>query len=123
MTWRHLFFCTLCLLLAHAATASADMREAQERMRDRLTQVDALKRAKLVGETNVGLLEARREITSAQQRVVRDENRDRRIIYEAIAERQGVTWQHVGTVRARQIAARSARGILLQNEEGDWYEK
>jgi len=124
MKQSSLWFLTLFLLLFSLAPAEArDPQSAQERMRERLTQVDALKRAKLVGETNLGLLEARREITSAQQRIVREENQDRRIIYDAIAERQGIKWQQVGTVRAKQIAERSARGILLQNEKGEWYEK
>lgn len=117
------FFFTLAVFSAIPAAEARDPHAAQERMRERLTQVDAMKRARLVGENNLGLLEARREITAAQQRIVREENQDRRLIYEAIAARQGVTWEQVGKLRARQIAERSARGILLQNEKGEWYEK
>ena len=105
-----------------SASPPASNQEVLERINHRLQRTEASKRAQLVGETNVGLLEARRELTASQRELVRDENRDRRIIYDAIADRHGLTWQHVGTVRARQIAARGAGGIWFQNEHGEWYE-
>lgn len=115
-------FAMLSLLLAPLAFGQ-DSAELQERMRERVPQVDALKRDQLVGENNKGFLEARGRLDSEQQQLVKAENDDRRQAYEAIAEQTGATPEQVGVVRARQLAARSARGVLVQNEQGEWRQK
>jgi uncharacterized protein len=98
-------------------------QEIQERMRERLPQVDALKREQLVGENNRGFLEGRAQLSPDQQRIVRDENEDRRRVYEALAAQTRASAEQVGRVRAQQLAQRSAPGVLIQNERGDWEAK
>jgi uncharacterized protein len=97
--------------------------ELQERMRERLPQIDAMKREQLVGENNRGFLEARGPVSPEQQRVVREENEDRRKVYEALAAQTRANPEQVGRVRARQLAERSLRGVLIQNERGEWEAK
>lgn len=100
-----------------------DARQIRERMRERLPEVDALKREQLAGENNKGFLEPRGQLSSKQQTIVREENDDRRKVYEALAAKTRATPEQVGMVRARQIAHKSARGVLIQDEQGEWAPK
>jgi len=122
MTTRQpIFYILTAILLFWSGLAFAQTgAEIQERMRDRLPQIDAMKREQLVGENNRGFLEARGGLSAEQQQVVREENDDRRRAYAAVAAQTRATPEQVGAVRARQIAARSARGVLIQNEQGEW---
>jgi uncharacterized protein len=107
------------VLVVHAQAP----REIQERMRERLPQVDVLKGEQLVGENNRGFLEPRGRLSPEQHALVREENDDRRRAYAAIATETRTTPEQVGRVRAQQIAQRSARGVLLENEQGEWAPK
>ncbi len=98
-------------------------RELQERMRERLPQIDGLKREQLVGENRKGFLEPLKPLASHQQELVRVENADRERIYEALAAQSRASPAQVGAIRARQIAERSARGIMIQDDLGRWVEK
>jgi hypothetical protein len=55
--------------------------------------------------------------------LVAAENRDRGIVYAAIAQQTGSTVDTVGRARAKQIAAASAPGVWVQRENGEWYKK
>ena len=51
------------------------------------------------------------------------ENRDRKLVYEAIAKNQGTTVEVVGRHRAVQIADKALAGEWLQDANGKWYQK
>lgn len=95
----------------------------KQRMSQRLSSVDDLRRRQVVGETNTGFLEVRGVASAEEQRIVADENADRAAVYKAIAARSETTPETVGKARAKQIAAASARGVLVQDEFGRWEEK
>lgn len=121
-------FRILCLALAALAAPALpllakDPAAAEKAISERLGQIDALKRDELIGENNQGYLEARETLTAPQQKVVDDENADRRVIYDDIAAAQGSSAADVGQQRAIQIARRSPAGAWLQNAQGRWYQK
>lgn len=116
----------LALCFAFSSVIGADGGEVlRDRMKDRLPAIDQLKKERVAGENNQGFLEVRTEesLERAQRELIEAENRDRLEVYRLIAAQAEATPEVVGQARARQIAERSARGIWLQNEKGDWYLK
>lgn len=94
----------------------------RQRMVDRLPELDRLKAAGVIGETNVGFVELRTTKMEAAE-VTKAENEDRKVVYAAIARQTGASAYEVARARARQIAAASAAGVWLQNDDGEWYRK
>lgn len=104
---------------AFAQDADAITRSIKER----LPQVDAMKREGLVGESNAGYLAPRGDLSPEQQKILEEENSDRRSLYEIVARRAGTEVTVVEENRAKQIRERSPRGIWLQSPEGRWFQK
>jgi hypothetical protein len=55
--------------------------------------------------------------------LVKAENRDRQLVYQAIARQQGTTAAVVGRRRALQIAENARPGEWLQDASGTWHRK
>ena len=94
----------------------------KQRMISRLPVIKALKDQGIVGENNTGFLEFvgnRKEKAD----VVAAENQDRKLVYEAIAKKQGTTAEVVGKHRAIQIAGKAQDSEWLQDANGKWYQK
>lgn len=113
----------MLVLMAGALQGSESAREASERIKDRLDQIDDWKVRGLVGETAEGYLAARKALNARQQAVLQAENRDRKIIYEAVAAQTGRTVEEVARQRALSIAERARAGTWLRNSDGAWYQK
>jgi uncharacterized protein YdbL (DUF1318 family) len=96
--------------------------DIKERMRDRLPVIKDLKTRGVIGENNKGYLEFMRG-KSEKKEVVAAENKDRQIVYQAIAKKQGTTADLVGRRRAIQLAAKAEAGEWLQDAMGKWYRK
>lgn len=118
------------LLIALTAVAgfaapiqAQDTAALQQRMKERVPQIDALKTQGTVGENNRGFLEARGQVDATGASLIAEENEDRRAVYVDIAKRTNTTPEIVGKGRAQQIAARSAPGVWLQKPDGSWYKK
>jgi len=94
----------------------------KERMKERLPEIVELKARGIVGENNQGYLELRPG-KSEKEAVVAAENKDRRTVYEGIAQKTGTTAQLVGERRALQIAEKAEAGEWLQDKAGKWYQK
>jgi uncharacterized protein YdbL (DUF1318 family) len=109
--------------LGCAVIAAEDRKTTTARMGDRLAAVDDLKERKLLGENNRGYLEARAALSGAQQGVVSAENSDRQSLYDSIAQEQRVEIEQVGRGRAHMIASGSKRGVWLQGNDGQWFQK
>jgi uncharacterized protein len=103
-------------------SASASCADIKQRMKDRLPSIIELKAAGIVGENHLGLLafvgSDRRE-----QALVDAENKDRQLVYDAIARQQGTTADIVARRRALQIAENAQPGEWLQDESGKWAQK
>jgi len=122
MNARFLSVVSAFVLLFAAAFAQSG-REIQQRMRDRLPQLDELKAKEVVGENNRGLVEVRGAGDASAAGVVAEENRDREAVYALIAKETGATPDAVGRARAKDIAARSRPGVWVQDEAGRWTKK
>lgn len=92
------------------------------RMKSRLPEIVKLKNQGFIGESNRGYLAW---VTSkrVKTRVIDDENKDRKTVYQKIAGHQGVPLSTVETLRARQIRENAGKGDFLQHPDGSWYQK
>lgn len=105
---------------AFGADTQADVKA---RIQARLSAVDQLKAAGVVGENNKGFLEQRGTLNAQQSQLMRDENADRRSLYDMIATELGYASSVIGEQRAAQIRKNSVAGIWLQSPTGNWYQK
>ena len=109
----------LGFLIGEGYSSSGDIKQ---RMIARLPIIKSLKVKGIVGENNKGYLQfIGKEKTNED--VVAAENKDRQMVYEAIAKQQGTTVEVVGQHRAIQIAEKAEGGEWLQDANGKWYQK
>jgi uncharacterized protein YdbL (DUF1318 family) len=111
------------LLSAVLSAQGANLGEVKHAMKERQPAIEALWASGKIGENNKGFVEARAELNEAQKNLVRAENADRKIVYQAIAGSTQATPEQVGVQRALQISKRAAKGLWLQDAEGKWYRK
>ena len=109
----------LGILVTNAASSS---KAIKQRMIDRLPVIKSLKEQGIIGENNTGYLEF---VGNKKQKadVIEAENKDRKLVYTAIAKQQGTTVEVVGKHRAIQIANKAQSGEWLQDAAGKWYQK
>jgi uncharacterized protein len=93
------------------------------RMEQRLGALDAIKDRGAAGENNRGFLEVRGAASGEDQKLISDENSDRRAVYAAIAAKTGATPDTVGRQRAQQLAGLAKRGHWIQDANGEWRQK
>lgn len=118
-----LLFVFLTLALAPVALRAQDLGAVKARMEQRLSTVNVLKDRGVAGENNRGFLEARGAASGEDQRVISDENSDRRTVYAALAQQTGASADTVGRQRAQQIAGIAKRGHWIQDASGEWRQK
>src|SRR5262245_12097224 len=97
------------------ATAGSVALRAQDpaikaRIEARLGSVDAMKGRGAAGENNRGFLEARPGATGDDNRIIGEENADRRAVYAAIAAQTKANADQVGQKRAQQLASLARPG-------------
>jgi uncharacterized protein YdbL (DUF1318 family) len=109
----------LGILITNAYPAS---KEIKQRMIARLPVIKALKGKGIVGENNKGYLEFVGQ-KKEKAEVIKAENKDRKLVYGAIAKQQGTTVEVVGQHRVVQIANKAQPGEWLQDANGKWYQK
>ncbi len=114
----------IVLLFSTSLSAlAADLGDVKSAMKARQPVIEALWAEGKVGENNQGLIEARADLSEKEQELVRAENSDREVVYQAIARSTQTTPSEVGVQRAVQISKRAARDLWLQDAEGKWYRK
>ncbi len=121
--WRLLL---LTLMLAGSAAVPARAQDSgaiKARMAQRLGAVDGLKDRGIAGENNRGYLEARGAAGGEEQRLISEENTDRRAAYTLIAQQTNSDVDAVGRARAQRIAIGSKRGVWVQEPTGEWRQK
>lgn len=112
-------FVLSCATVAVRADESARVKS---RIEDRLTLLNSLKAKGEVGEDNRGFAVLRSRDVDAGD-VVAAENQDRRFVYAEGAKQSGKSIEDVGRFWARKFAKESAKGVWLQNVDGNWYQK
>ncbi len=112
------------LALTTLNLGAQDLAAVQARMKERLPQVAQLKAQKAVGEDRAGFLALLKTDAAATARQLVDaENADRKQVYAALAAKAGTDATRVGQQRAKELAERAAAGMMLQRDDGTWYEK
>jgi len=111
------------LFLAAFSAGAANLNEIKAQMKERQPKIEALWASGKIGENNRGFVEARADLSEAEQQLIAAENADREQVYDAIARSTQTTPKQVGLQRALQISKRAAKGLWLQDADGDWYKK
>jgi len=111
-------FTAFVLFFGHDVSAAS----LKERMLARVPAITALKDSGVIGENNQGFLEFRKSDPS-KQKLVSEENQDRKTVYSTIAKQQNIGADLVGQRRAQQLAAQGSAGQWFQKPDGSWYQK
>ncbi len=118
-TFIHFLFWILIGLSAAASLSASPM----ERMKERLPAIDALLLSGHLGENNQGYVEGRKSLSGEQDSLMKEENTDRREVYQLIASRTQSSAAEVGKQRALRIAQQARAGVWIQDARGHWSRK
>lgn len=110
----------LMLLLV---TPSVQAGSVKDRMAARAPEILKLKTQGLIGENNQGYLALRGPDDGRTAGLVKAENKDRQMVYQAIASKAGGTVEQVGQRAAAKRAQIAGGGEWLQKPGGEWYRK
>tara|TARA_R100000027_G_scaffold27984_1_gene20246 strand:+ start:281 stop:658 length:378 start_codon:yes stop_codon:yes gene_type:complete len=121
-------FLTIALFLTaafslQAAPSAQDMRDAQNSIIQRLPEIENLWNRGLTGENNEGFVAARSSLNSTQIALIQQENRDRIVLYNFVADKTGSDLFQVSRERAAQVAKMAKKGLWIQKTNGDWVRK
>ena len=113
---------TLAFAVPQVLSAADDAATIKKNMADRKPKIEALKKAGTIGENKSGYLEAMKDakLEDADQKLLEDENKDRKTVYAAVAKKEGSTVDKVGEIRAKQIRSKAKEGEYIQGEDGKW---
>ena len=100
-----------------------DLEQVKARMLARRPALAVLLAQAKAGEDHQGYLAARGDLTEAEQKLLADENAERRQVYVEIAARTKAPVKQVGAQRAEAIARQVKAGTWLQDAAGTWYQK
>ena len=109
---------TSVLLLSPAVRAGA----LQDRMKERLPAIVALKTKGVIGENHLGYLEFVGQSREGAD-IVSAENADRKALYTAVAQKTGATVEQVGQRAALKWTSNLGQGEYFKNEDGTWIQK
>ena len=100
------------------------LKTALDSRRARKEQLNELKQKGVLGENNHGYIEVISAGSEAQS-VADDENHDRKIIYETIAEQHNLSgaMDTIESVFAQEQRDRAKAGDKIQDESGRWMTK
>ena len=110
----------LATVLLLAGTAAADA--LQDRMKDRLPAIVALKTKGVIGETHQGYLEFVGQSREGAA-IVAAENADRKALYTRVAQKTGASVDQVGQRAALKWKRNLGQGEYFKNEDGTWIQK
>lgn len=112
----------LISLFISSSIYAANINQIKAAMKARIPELTRLKLKGVVGEDNRGFLSFRGPSREGAD-IVDAENRDRQVVYRAIAAKTGATPQDVGMRRAKKIAQIEPHGVWIQGPGGNWYRK
>lgn len=106
-------------------TMTPQVERALESRRGRYNDLSLLKARGAVGENNRGYIDVLDPANSDAKALANAENADRKVIYETIAEQNGLSGE-MGTIEKvfAQVQRDKAQiGELVQDENGSWIKK
>ncbi|OGX07046.1 MAG: hypothetical protein A2Z88_03060 [Omnitrophica WOR_2 bacterium GWA2_47_8] len=106
-------------------TMTPEVEKALESRKGRFEQISSLKAQGVIGENMMGYVEVLDKSNSEAMALVDAENADRKVIYQTIAQQNGLTGE-MGTIEKvfGQVQRDKAKsGEMVQQENGDWIKK
>ncbi|MFC1808547.1 YdbL family protein [Candidatus Omnitrophota bacterium] len=102
-------------------TMTPEIQQALDSRRDRFDELQSLKTQGVLGENKAGYVEVVTANASAQA-IVNAENQDRKLIYLAIADQNGLTGalSTIESVFAEVQRSKAQAGERIQLEDGTW---
>ena len=130
-----LFATSLILLTATAVCLAAnydfkqmtpEIQQALKGRQSRYQQLQSLKQAGVIGESNKGYVTNLKDSDASAGTVASAENRDRRVIYEALAEQNKLG--NTGLLEIQKAFAevqqdKAGAGDMVQSASGTWKKK
>ncbi len=103
-----------------------EIRKALQNRQSRYRELQSLKQTGAIGENNKGYVTTLKEGTPSASTIASAENRDRRVIYEALAEQNALGSQ--GLLQVQKAFAevqndKASSGEMVQSASGDWKKK
>lgn len=119
-----LFAALIALLIVPSMLLAkqSKMQQLRERFKERYPQVQALKQAGTIGETDEGYLAFVKEKDSKAEKIVDAENADRKALYAQIAQQENTTPELVAVRNAKRNFEKAQPGEYLR-ENGKWKKK
>lgn len=101
---------------------SPEVEQAALRRKDRLAELSSWEAKGVIGENKSGLVEIRNPqgADSTAGQIVEGENADRRIIYQAVANKNGTSVEEVQKLYARRLQANAPAGTPVETPDGAW---
>jgi len=90
------------------------MGQAYSRRRERRPDLRAYQAQGILGENKNGLLEARGSVDEKAKNLLADENKDRLVIYEALAKKNNTSPQEVQKLYAEKLQRRASTGTPIE---------
>jgi uncharacterized protein YdbL (DUF1318 family) len=106
--------------IAYAQDLSPEVEQAALRRKNRYSELIALEQAGTVGETSSGLVTVKAAGDSAVEKLVRDENNDRMVIYKEIASKNGTSVEDVQKLYAERLQKDAPSGTPIEAGSGNW---
>lgn len=110
------------LLAADTPRGGNDDAAIQKRLRERYPQIQKLKTAGTIGETDEGYVDFVDKKDPKAADLVKDENADRKAAYKLIADKEGVEVDVVARRAGKRNFERARPGEFLR-ERGAWRKK
>jgi len=105
---------------AYAQDLSPEVEQAALRRRDRRGELIALEQSGTIGETFSGLVTIRAAGNYTAEQLVRDENNDRMVIYNAIASKNGTSVEDVQKLYGERLQRDASSGTPIEIGNGNW---
>jgi len=95
---------------------SPQVQEAALRRRDRRAELVSWQEKGVVGENKAGLVETRiqESVTSSLEGLIKAENSDRMLIYQAVAEKNGTSVEEVQKIYAKRLQQDAPTGTPIE---------
>ena len=105
---------------------TSEIKTALASRRKRSSLVNEYKSKGVIGENNKGLVQIRGVATSSVQRLVREENKDRMTIYQALVRQNNMSPEQLEIVQEQFAAVhreKANKGEWIQLPTGKWIKK
>lgn len=102
---------------------TSEIKTALDSRRKRLPLINEYKSNGIIGENNKGLVQIRGVATSSAQRLVREENKDRMTIYQALVHQNNMPPDQLAIVQDQFAAVhreKANKGEWIQLPAGNW---